>query len=60
VFAQMVALRVGYVAPSDEHNISYGVGLQQAWMGTQLGVDYSYTPFGVFNGVSRLSLHFGF
>lgn len=60
LFAQMVALRIGYVSPSDEHNLSYGLGLQQAWFGTQLAVDYSYTPFGVFDAVQRISLRFGF
>lgn len=72
VFANTVALRAGYVSPADEHSFSFGLGLQQKLAGIDFGLDYSYTPFGVFttwasnqNGgalptVSRLSFRFGF
>ncbi len=59
VFSRTIAFRIGYVSPSDEHSLSYGVGLQQGWLGTQLAIDYSYTPFKVFSNVQRLSLRFG-
>ncbi|MBF8247811.1 MAG: DUF3308 domain-containing protein, partial [Bacteroidetes bacterium] len=39
VFSRTVAFRLGYVGPTDERSISYGIGFQQAWFGTQLGVD---------------------
>jgi hypothetical protein len=60
LFANTVALRIGFVSPADDYTMSYGVGLQQAWMGTQLAVDFSYTPYRTFDAVSRLSLRFGF
>jgi len=59
VFSNAIAFRVGYVGPTDERSVSYGVGVQQAWFGTQLGVDYSYTPFGIFDHVQTLSVRFG-
>ncbi len=59
-FMDVVAFRVGYVSPTDEHSISYGLGLKTRMAGALLGVDYAYTPFGVFNNVQRLSLRVGF
>lgn len=59
-FADMISLRAGYVSPADGQGLSYGVGARQDLMGVKLAVDYSYTPFEVFDGVSRLSLRFGF
>jgi hypothetical protein len=60
VFMNVVSARVGYVGPADEHKISYGLGFQYAVAGTQVAVDYAYTPFGIFNNVQRFSLRFGF
>jgi len=60
VFMNMVSARVGYIGPADEHSISYGLGFQLAMAGTQLGLDYAYTPFGIFNNVQRFSVRFGF
>jgi hypothetical protein len=60
VFMNMVSARVGYVGPADEHSISYGLGFQLAMAGAQLGLDYAYTPFGIFNNVQRFSVRFGF
>jgi hypothetical protein len=59
VFANTVSLRLGYISPADEHTFSYGLGLQQEFMGTRVALDYAYTPFGIFDGVQRLSFHFG-
>jgi len=59
LFANTIALRVGFVSPADEHSLSYGLGLQQAFAGTRLSLDYAYTPFGIFEGVQRLSFRFG-
>jgi hypothetical protein len=58
LFASTVALRIGYVSPADLYTFSYGIGVQQAWFGTQLEVDYSYTPYKVFDAVNRISLRF--
>lgn len=59
-FMDVVAFRVGYVSPADEHSVSYGLGLKTHLAGALLGVDYAYTPFGVFDNVQRLSLRIGF
>ncbi|MBN2009789.1 PorV/PorQ family protein [candidate division KSB1 bacterium] len=47
----MLSLRCGYVSNNDEDGISYGVGLST--MG--VCVDYSYTPFGIFDKVQRVT-----
>ncbi len=57
MFQRTVALRAGYVFPADEHGFSFGLGVRQTMEGNfGLGVDYAYTPFGVFGGVHRVSL----
>lgn len=58
VFMKILALRVGFVSPADEYNISYGVGLHKAFEGLGFGLDYAYTPFGIFGGVHRFSFDF--
>jgi hypothetical protein len=58
LFMRTVALRAGYVFPADEHGFSFGVGLRQTVENLGMGVDYAYTPFGVFGGVHRVSLSF--
>jgi hypothetical protein len=60
LFMNMIAARVGYIGPADEHNISYGLGFQYVMAGTQFCLDYAYTPFGIFNNVQRFSVRFGF
>ncbi len=56
VFMDAIAARVGYVGPADEHNLSYGLGLQHQ----HFAVDYAYTPFGIFNYVQRFSVRMWF
>lgn len=58
-FMKMVDLRIGYVSPADEHGIVYGLGVHTDLAGVMLGVDYAYTPFGVFGSVQRLGIQFG-
>jgi hypothetical protein len=60
LFMKRVALRAGYVFPADEHGFSFGIGLRQPIGGVGLGVDYAYTPFGIFGNVQRFSLLVGF
>jgi hypothetical protein len=63
-FMNILSLRVGYVTPADEHDISYGVGVRKDLGGIGLGVDYAYTPFSyasqtsVFGNVHRFSFQF--
>ncbi len=58
VFMKVLALRAGYVYPSDEHGVSLGIGVQKSLPDFMLSFDYAYTPFGVFNKVHRLSFQF--
>lgn len=60
-FMKRLALRGGYVFPSDEQGFSAGVGVIQPF-GRRYGIraDYSYTSFGVFNGVNRLGIQLMF
>jgi hypothetical protein len=60
LFMKILALRAGYVAPADEHGVSLGVGVAQTFDGYGLGVDYAYTPFGIFDSVHRFSFQFSF
>jgi len=59
-FMNILSLRAGYSAPNDERDFSAGVGLKKDIGGLDLGVDYCYTPFGVFNSVHRVSINFAY
>jgi|WetSurMetagenome_2_1015567.scaffolds.fasta_scaffold248522_2 hypothetical protein len=59
-FMQILSLRAGFVSLADEQKFSYGVGLQKALGPVGLGVDYAYTPFGVFDNVHTFALKFSF
>ena len=50
----MVAVRAGYVTPTDEAGINLGVGFQVAGF----NVDVAYTDFGVFDPVTRVGVQF--
>lgn len=58
-FMNTLALRVGYVTPTDEEGVSLGAGIQQALSGIGFGFDYAYTRFGAFGNVHRLALEIG-
>lgn len=58
-FLNTLALRVGYVTPTDEEGISFGAGIQQSLSGIGFGFDYAYTRFGAFGNVHRLALEIG-
>lgn len=57
VFMKMVALRFGYIFPTDEQGINLGIGFKQKIRSFGFGADYAYTDFGVFSDVHRLSFH---
>ncbi|NWF87860.1 MAG: PorV/PorQ family protein [Ignavibacteriaceae bacterium] len=59
-FMNMLSLRGGYSAPNDERDITAGVGLKQNIQGLNLGIDYSYTDFGIFNSVHRITINFAY
>ena len=50
----VLSVRGGYVSSNDEDGISFGVGVR--YFG--VGLDYAYTPFGVFDKVQRMSARF--
>lgn len=52
----MFSVRGGYVTPSDEQHYSFGFGVEKYG----LGVDYAYTPFGIFKDVQRFTLKYAF
>jgi hypothetical protein len=51
---KMLSLRGGFASNSDDDGWSFGVGFSQSG----LGIDYAYTPFGVFNKVQRFTIRF--
>lgn len=51
---EMLALRGGYYSSTSEQDMTFGIGIQQFG----LGIDYAYTPFGVWNEVHRLTARF--
>jgi hypothetical protein len=50
----MLDIRAGFVTPSDEAGVNLGVGFKLAG----LGVDVSYTDFGVFDSVMRFGVQY--
>jgi hypothetical protein len=59
-FMKMLALRAGFVSHADEQKFSYGVGLQKDLGPLGVGVDYAYTPFGVFDKVHTFAMRLWF
>lgn len=53
-FSQTLFLRAGYQSNRDEESFSYGFGIQRFG----LGMDYAYTPFGLFDNVQRFTIRF--
>jgi hypothetical protein len=51
---KVISLRAGFVSDNDESGLSYGAGISQFGF----TFDYSYTPFGVFDKVQRLTARF--
>lgn len=59
-FINRFIVRGGYGFPKDEEALAFGFGIKQPLAGIDLGVDYSYTQFGVFGEVNRISVQLGF
>jgi hypothetical protein len=58
-FKKTIALRAGYITNNSEDGITYGVGFSSSGLNISSGafqVDYSYTPFGVFDNVQRFTV----
>lgn len=58
-FMDILALRAGYVFPTDQQGINLGAGLSYGMGSFQSAVDYAYTNFGVFGAVHRLGVTLG-
>lgn len=57
-FMKILSLRGGYTSGNDENDFCFGVGVTTSSLGispVNIDVDYSYTPFGVFNNVQRFT-----
>lgn len=50
------SVRAGYITPTDEQGINAGIGLKHKFNGFDLGLDYSYLAFGIFNNVHRFAI----
>jgi hypothetical protein len=55
VFNEILAVRGGYKFNYDEDNLSIGIGVMPIVSNVSLRFDYAYNPFGVFDGVHRIS-----
>lgn len=53
---QILSLRGGYVSNKDLEGMTYGIGL--SYQG--FSFDYAYTPFGIFDKVSRMTIRFSY
>jgi hypothetical protein len=59
-YMNMVALRVGYKTNYDEEGLTAGVGFSVKSSNVGVKVGYSYSEFGVFDGVNRFDIGFTF
>jgi len=55
-FMSLLFLRGGYIIGNYEDNLTFGVGLSYSGF----NIDYSYTPYGIFNNVQRLTARISF
>lgn len=60
LFMNIVAIRTGFISLADEQKFSYGLGLQKSLGSVGLGVDYAYTPFGIFDKVQTFTVRISF
>ena len=56
----MIFLRTGYLINYDERGLTVGAGFNKQINKMTVGINYAYTPFGIFDNVSSLSVNFGF
>lgn len=59
-FYNILSLRLGYTSPTDEQGINAGVGVKHNLVGFNLGIDYAYLDFGVFENVHRFSINISY
>lgn len=59
-FINTFSVRAGFVSPADEHDFVAGFGIKRNIAGLNLGIDYAYQPFGIFDDVHRFTFNFSF
>jgi len=59
-FMNMIALRAGYKFNYDEEGLAAGVGFKNNLGGVDVEIGYSYSDFGAFDSVNRLSFGVSF
>lgn len=57
---EILHLRAGYLVNYDERGLTAGVGFYKKLKSFSVGINYAYTPFGIFDSVQRTSVEFGF
>ncbi|WP_054682550.1 hypothetical protein [Rhodothermus marinus] len=60
VLMNTLALRAGYIYPSDVEGASLGVGIQQRFGSVGFMFNYAYTAFDTFDNVNRLGIQLSF
>ena len=60
LFMNMLALRAGYLYNYDERELTAGFGVQKYFGTRGVAFDYAYSPFGLFDNVSRMSVRLSF
>lgn len=55
-YSNLIALRAGYKTNYDEEGLNLGFGLQYEVADVKLKIDYSYSDFGAFSNVSRITI----
>ncbi|MBU0475525.1 MAG: PorV/PorQ family protein [Bacteroidetes bacterium] len=60
-FMRILSLRIGYVTPETTlAGMNYGIGVNYELIGINFGFDYSYTEFGDFDPIHRMSVKLSF
>lgn len=59
-FINTFSIRAGFVSPSDEQTFTAGFGIKRNLGGVNVGIDYAYQAFGIFNDVHRFTFNFSF
>ncbi len=60
IFMNTLALRAGYIYPTDQQGVSLGFGIQRDFNLFGFGFDYANTQFGAFGYVNRMAINFSF
>lgn len=59
-FMDLLALRAGYIYPTDDQGLNLGVGLQQNFATLDVGADYGYSQYTLLGNVHRIGVNFSF